>query len=218
MKASVKLSQEDIDRCLQAYNDAVWVGKTYSFDPVNTGFVAMEQLRKERISIMAGELAFAKFLRRNIGVINKYEDIFDYNREWSTLPVAANRWLFQIKPIVCRKYMYIPWSELKARHNAGMLPHSYVLCEVEWSEENNEPLGNVEIYGMMSLKKVLLKHKELYITKGQEPGSDTIGPGPADCYRVNKLSFSEDWGHNVYHCLKNEPQDTSKYPAPYIIA
>jgi len=216
--ATIQLTAEQIDQCISAYNDALWAGRTYSFDPVNTKFMTMEQLRKERLSILVGELAFAMFLRRNIGIVNRYEDILDCSRIWSTLPVCANHWTFQLKPAVAHRYMYVPWSELIARKDSNTLPHSYVMFETEWSEEFNEPTGKVRFYGMISLSKILHKHSELFITRGDTPGQDTLGPLPADCYRVNKITVSEDWGHNIYHCLKKNPQDTSKYPAPYILS
>ena len=94
------------------------------------------------------------------------------------------------------------------------LPDAIFMCRTPWNRETDEPKGNVELIGAVSLRILLSNNPKVKRLKKGDFIPNTKARLQAENYGIHFSNINSDWGSIIPYMLKNSPPDASAYIIP----
>lgn len=211
----VQLTADELQRCVVFSNQSAKSQQQIEFGQSDTVPRSIKEIARDNLIGKMAELAVSKMLREDYGLHIPIDYEIYPRGEWDDCDISINGWNIDIKSTRNGRWLLFELHKLRIREPQGKLPHAIFMCKTPWNMEKDEPVGNVELIGMISLKKLVTDHKFVKLLKKGSFIPGTRARLQADNYGVKFEDLSADWKTNIDYIIAHTPPDLKTYPTPY---
>ena len=212
MIKTIFLPEYDMQRCVDFSNKSAKSQQSIEFGQSDTVPRRTAEIARDNLIGKMAEVAITHMLREDFGL--HFTVNFDiYPRgEWDDFDVQINGWNVDIKSTRTGQWLLFEVDKLRMRQyqKYNNLPDAIFMCRTPWNRETDEPIGNVELIGAISLKNLLSNPKVMRLKKGDFI-PNTRAKLQAENYGIHFTNISSDWGAIIPYMLTNPPPDASAY-------
>ena len=216
MAKTIVLSEYDMQRCLSFSKESAESQQAIEFGQSDTVPRKTAEIARDNLIGKMAEVAVSRMLREDFGV--HFTVNFDiYPRgEWDDFDVQINGWNIDIKSTRTGQWLLFEVDKLRMRQNQkyNNLPDAIFMCRTPWNRETDEPKGEVELIGAVSLKVLLSGNPKVKRLKKGDCIPNTRARLQAENYGIHFRNLNSDWDSIIPYMLKNSPPDTSAYIIP----
>lgn len=213
---TITLSEYDMKRCIDFSKESAESQQAIEFGQSDTVPRRTEEIARDNLIGKMAEVAVTRMLREDFDL--HYSVNFEiYPRgEWDDFDVQINGWNVDIKSTRNGRWLLFEVDKLKMRKNQknNNLPDAIFMCRTPWNRETDEPIGNVELIGAVSLGFLLSNDPKVKRFKKGDYIPYTKVRLQAENYGVHFDDINSDWGSIITYMLNNTPEDTAEYLIP----
>lgn len=213
---TIVLSAYDIERCVTFSKKSAESQQAIEFGQSDTVPRKTAEIARDNLIGKMAEVAVTQMLRDDFDL--HFTVNFDiYPRgEWDDFDVQINGWNVDIKSTRTGKWLLFEVDKLRMRRNQknNNLPDAIFMCRTPWNREKDEPKGNVELIGAVSLGFLLSNKSTVKRLNKGDFIPNTRTPLQADNYGIHFDNIKSDWASFIPYMLHNSPPDSSAFIIP----
>ena len=213
-KKVITLTAEEMSLCKEFSINSAKTQQEIEFGQSDTIPREVEEIARDNLIGKMAEVAFSRMLKKNFN-IEIPVDFNIYERgKWDDNDIIINGWNIDIKSTRIGHWLLIEWSKLDFRQKQGKLPHAFFMCKTRWNMESDEPTGEVELVGSISLNKLKANESKVVTLKKGQYIPRTRTRLQADNFGVLFEKLNRNWDEVIGYILHHSPPDISDYPNP----
>lgn len=210
---TIVLSAYDMARCIAFSKKSAESQQAIEFGQSDTVPRKTAEIARDNLIGKMAEVAVTRMLREDFNL--HFTVNFDiYPRgEWDDFDVQINGWNVDIKSTRTGKWLLFEVDKLRMRKNQknNNLPDAIFMCRTPWNRETDEPIGNVELIGAVSLGYLLSNNPTVKRLNKGDFIPNTRTSLQADNYGIHFDNIKSDWASIIPYMLHNSPPDSSSF-------
>jgi hypothetical protein len=212
---NIILTKNEIDKCKEFSVICAENQQEIEFGQSDTNKRSKKEIARDNLIGKLAEVAFAKMLKEKYDIVVDLDFNYYPRGVWDHDDVHLNDWLIDIKATrPGSEWMLIEWSKLRFRKKEDKLSHIYIMAEVGWDREADEPLSNVRLVGYAYLNELAYGKEGTYILRKGKILPRKSTELQADNFGRPFRMLNSDWDELIKNITEKSPPNTRDYKVP----
>lgn len=202
----ITLTPDEMQKCIEFSQKSAETQQDIEFRQKDTKPHPTKEIARDNLIGKMAEVAVLRMLREKYGIHYPVNYEIYPRGEWDDCDVKIGGWSIDIKSTRIGKWLLFETNKLKMRQSQKINNlDALIMCKTPWNMDKDEPIGTVELIGLISMKKLLSSDPKVKHLKKGDFIPNTKSKLQAENLAVAFDDLEHNWDMMIDYMTKNPP-------------
>ena len=202
----ITLTPDEMQKCIEFSKKSAETQQDIEFGQKDTKPRPTKEIARDNLIGKMAEVAVLRMLREKYGIHYPVNYEIYPRGEWDDCDVKIGGWSIDIKSTRIGKWLLFETNKLKMRQSQKINNlDALIMCKTPWNMDKDEPIGTVELIGLISMKKLLSSDPKVKHLKKGDFIPNTKSKLQAENLAVAFDDLEHNWDMMIDYMTKNPP-------------
>lgn len=202
----ITLTPDEMQKCIEFSQKSAETQQDIEFGQKDTKPRPTKEIARDNLIGKMAEVAVLRMLREKYGIHYPVNYEIYPRGEWDDCDVKIGGWSIDIKSTRIGKWLLFETNKLKMRQSQKINNlDALIMCKTPWNMDKDEPIGTVELIGLISMKKLLSSDPKVKHLKKGDFIPNTKLKLQAENLAVAFDDLEHNWDMMIDYMTKNPP-------------
>ena len=202
----ITLTPDEMQKCIEFSQKSAETQQDIEFGQKDTKPRPTKEIARDNLIGKMAEVAVLRMLREKYGIHYPVNYEIYPRGEWDDCDVKIGGWSIDIKSTRIGKWLLFETNKLKMRQSQKINNlDALIMCKTPWNMDKDEPIGTVELIGLISMKKLLSSDPKVKHLKKGDFIPNTKSKLQAENLAVAFDDLEHNWDMMIDYMTKNPP-------------
>lgn len=202
----ITLTPDEMQKCVEFSQKSAETQQDIEFGQKDTKPRPTKEIARDNLIGKMAEVAVLRMLREKYGIHYPVNYEIYPRGEWDDCDVKIGGWSIDIKSTRIGKWLLFETNKLKMRQSQKINNlDALIMCKTPWNMDKDEPIGTVELIGLISMKKLLSSDPKVKHLKKGDFIPNTKSKLQAENLAVAFDDLEHNWDMMIDYMTKNPP-------------
>ncbi len=202
----ITLTPDEMQKCIEFSQKSAETQQDIEFGQKDTKPRPTKEIARDNLIGKMAEVAVLRMLREKYGIHYPVNYEIYPRGEWDDCDVKIGGWSIDIKSTRIGKWLLFETNKLKMRQSQKINNlDALIMCKTPWNMDKDEPIGTVELIGLISMRKLLSSDPKVKHLKKGDFIPNTKSKLQAENLAVAFDDLEHNWDMMIDYMTKNPP-------------
>lgn len=202
----ITLTPDEMQKCIEFSQKSAETQQDIEFGQKDTKPRPTKEIARDNLIGKMAEVAVLRMLREKYGIHYPVNYEIYPRGEWDDCDVKIGGWSIDIKSTRIGKWLLFETNKLKMRQSQkNNNLDALIMCKTPWNMDKDEPIGTVELIGLISMRKLLSSDPKVKHLKKGDFIPNTKSKLQAENLAVAFDDLEHNWDMMIDYMTKNPP-------------